>query len=466
MLKKEKKVMPPVLPLRKLIGPSFILLGLGLGSGEVILWPYLSSNWGLGIAWGALLGILFQFFINMEIERYTLLRGESVFVGLGRRWKMVPYWLIISTLVGFGWPGIIASSAFLFSSVFGGDSTFIAIGLLILIGIILAAGKYVYDTVENFSRIIIMFGIPAVFLLTIYFAKPPDWGNLALGLIGKGGWYWFLPQGISIFSFFAAFAFSGAGGNLNLAQSDYVREKGYGMGFFSTKLKGLFAGGKQAVDLNGYEFDPSSENVSRFRSWWKAVNIEHFIVFFLTGLLAMLFLLLLSYVTTFGLAGNASGINFVVNEARIIGQKTLPFVGSFFALLMAVMLFSTQFTVMDASSRIMSENYAVIRLNGNKKINLSRIYYFFLGAQIIFGIIVFSFGFKEPLTLLVLSAVINAICMFVHIGLVNWLNKKELPKEVRPRKARALMIIIAFAFFGVFSLISIYNFFNTVISKL
>ena len=118
MLKSEEKLIHPAPPLRKLIGPSFILLGLGLGSGEVILWPYLSSNWGLGIAWGALLGILFQFFINMEIERYALLRGESVFVGLGRRWKAVPYWLIFSTLVGFGWPGIIASSAFLFSFVF------------------------------------------------------------------------------------------------------------------------------------------------------------------------------------------------------------------------------------------------------------------------------------------------------------------------------------------------------------
>ena len=40
--------MPKALPLRKLIGPSFILLGLGLGSGEVILWPFLASNYGMG----------------------------------------------------------------------------------------------------------------------------------------------------------------------------------------------------------------------------------------------------------------------------------------------------------------------------------------------------------------------------------------------------------------------------------
>ena len=458
--------MPPALPLRKLIGPSFIFLGLGLGSGEVILWPYLSSNWGLGIAWGALLGILFQFFINMEIERYTLVRGESVMVGLGRRWKYVPYWFIISTLIGFGWPGIIASSAFLFSFVFGGDSTTIAIIFLLLIGIILSIGKYIYNTVERFSKIIIAIGVPAVFVLTFYFAKLPDWQALSAGLIGRGDGYWFLPAGIPLMSFFAAFAFSGAGGNLSLAQSSYIREKGYGMGRFTTKLKGLFNGKEQVVDLQGYEFEASKENVSRFYAWWRVVNIEHFFIFFALGLITMLFLLLLSYATTYGIAGNATGINFVANEARIIGQYTFPFVGLLFALLMGSMLFLTQFTVLDANSRIMSENYAVIKSKKSEKINLSRLYYVFLWIQILFGITVFLVGFKEPLTLLVLSAVINAVCMFAHIGLVNWLNRKELPKIIQPSRMRITVLAIAFIFFGVFSMISIYNMVSIIFSNI
>ena len=449
--------MPPALPLIKLIGPSFILLGLGLGSGEVILWPYLSSNWGLGIVWGAFLGILFQFFINMEIERYALVFGESVFVGFGRKWKYVPYWLIISTLIGFVWPGIIASSAFLFAFVFGGNQTIIAITFLLMIGIVLSVGKYIYNTVERFSKIIIIIGIPFVFLLTLYFAKLSDWGALFLGAIGKGNDYWFFPQAIPLASFFAAIAFSGAGGNLNLAQSSYIREKGYGMGHFATKLKGLLEGGHQVVDLNGYEFEPSKENVSRFGAWWRAVNIEHFFVFFVMGLLAMFLLLLLSYVTTFGIAGNETGINFVINEARIIGQKTLPLIGSLFALLMASMLFLTQFTVLDANSRIMSENYAILKSHRNEKVHLSKIYYWFLWMQIIFGIIILASGFSEPLTLLVLSALINAVCMFVHIGLVYKLNQAELPAILRLSKIRKIVIGIAFVFFGIFSATSFYK---------
>ena len=103
---------------KKLLGPSFILLGLGLGSGEVILWPYLTSQYGLGIIWGAILGITFQFFMNMEIERYALIHGESVFVGLVRKVRLISFWFLISTFIPWIWPGIIASSAKIFSYVF------------------------------------------------------------------------------------------------------------------------------------------------------------------------------------------------------------------------------------------------------------------------------------------------------------------------------------------------------------
>ena len=120
----DKKDFPKPLSIRKLIGPSFIILGVGLGSGELILWPYLSANFGLGIIWAAIIGITFQFFINMEIERYTLVTGESIFVGLTRKFgRLIPFWFIFTTLVPWMWPGIIASSATVLSSALGIEYT-------------------------------------------------------------------------------------------------------------------------------------------------------------------------------------------------------------------------------------------------------------------------------------------------------------------------------------------------------
>src|SRR3989338_189401 len=168
MAKKLCKPFPKPVPFRKLLGPSFIILALGLGSGEVILWPFLASQFGLGIAWGALLGITFQYFMNMEIARYSLVRGESVFVGLSRIWRAAPYWFIASTFIGFGIPGIIAASAKVAAHLLGmPEHKYLAIGFLVLIGIVLSAGKTVYGMMERVTKTVLLIGTPFVFLLAI-----------------------------------------------------------------------------------------------------------------------------------------------------------------------------------------------------------------------------------------------------------------------------------------------------------
>ncbi len=464
----SRKPFPAPVSFRKLLGPSFIILALGLGSGEIILWPFLTSKYGLGIAWGALLGITFQYFMNMEIARYALVKGESVFVGLRRIFKWASPWFILSTFIGFGIPGIIAASAKVAAHLFGVDEfKWIAIGFLVLIGIILSAGKSVYGLMEVITKTVLLIGTPFVFLLAILLAVGTDWAALAQGLVGIGeaiaadpAGYLFLPTGISLATFLAAFAYAGAGGNLNLTQSIYVKEKGYGMGKYAQRMAGLFHTRRhETVKLAGEECDFSRKSLSNFKKWWVLVSAEHLIVFWFIGIVTMALLMLLSYVTAFGkVDANAADIGFVITEGKMIGELLGPLVGMLFLGAVVIMLFQTQLGVMDSTSRIMAENYALRKIDATnkKKINLSHIYYTFLWAQIAFGIILFLSDFKEPLTLLVFGAVINAVAMFVHLGMVNWMNFKVLPKEVQASWWRKAIIAIIFLFFGVFSVITIY----------
>ncbi len=458
---KQTKEFPKPVRLRKLIGPSFIILALGLGSGEVILWPYLASNYGLGLVWGALLGITFQFFINMEIERYALIKGESVFVGLNKIFKLAPYWFIFSTFVGFGLPGIVAASAKVFAFVIGIENfKWIAILLLIVVGLILSLGKTVYGVMERVTKTIIFIGVPFILVLAVMLSKNADWVELGRGIIGIGQGYQFLPLGIAIGTFFGAFAYSGAGGNLNLTQSIYIKEKGYGMGKYSQKISGLFKSKKEnQIKLTGEKFELNEENISRFKIWWKRINTEHLLVFWLVGFVAMCLLMILSYTTTFGLESNATGINFVINEGLAIGKSLVPIVGVLFLLMVSVMLFQTQLGIMDSTSRVMAENFALERSDHTQqvKINLSKIYYLFLWSQIAFGIILFLFNIYEPKMLIVLGAVINAFAMFIHIALVNIMNFKTLPKVFHPKLYRKIILLIAFLFFGLFSFITLWD---------
>ncbi len=451
--KHKVKDMPSPPNFRRLLGPSFILLSLGLGSGELILWPYLTSNFGMGIIWGAVLGITLQFFINMEIERYSLVRGESIFVGYARKLRYTPFWFILSTFIGFGWPGIVGSSAYLVSNVLGlKDYRILAIAFLILIGGLLTIGSILYKTVEKLTVFVLIFSIPLIFVITFLIANNSDWLSLIKGIVGSGEGYKFLPSNIPIISFLAAFAFSGAGGNLNLAQSFYIKEKGYGMGKFSGKITSILTGELQDLKLEGTRFEMTIENLKRFKRWWKLINIEHFLVFWVGGITTILLLGLLAHSSVFGKMIPSEGINFVIFEAVEIGKRTLPFVTPLFLLIAGILLFSTQMTVLDATSRIMSENLLIIRHESWKTKHLPRIYYSFLWAQIVFGIIVFLGKFGEPLFLLTLSAVINAFAMFIHIIFTLLLNMKSLDKPVRPNLIRILIMLLAFFFFGFLTL--------------
>jgi len=435
-------------------------LGLGLGSGEIILWPYLVSNFGLGIIWGAILGISFQFVINMEIERYALIRGESIFVGFARMARFLPIWFVFSTFIGFGWPGIIASSAKIFGHVLGVESFHIlAIVFLIAIGLILTLGPVLYKTVETFQKTIILLGVPALILLTLAIASKSDYFALAKGSVGIGDGYLFLPQGISLLTFLAAFAFSGAGGNLNLSQSYYIREKGYGMGKYAQKIQSLLTGKNKEVELEGTAFIIDGHAISNFKKWWRIMNLEHFIVFLVTGIISILLLSLLAYATTYGTPGNAPSIDFIVNEAESVGAHLFPVASVLFLLLTGIMLFATQFAVMDSTSRIISENIILTSPSRFSTRALPKAYYSVLWAQIAFGILVFVMGIKDPRLLITLSAVINAFAMFVHIGLTLALNIKTLPRIVSPSSIRRVLMAGIFIFFGVFSFYTLWGYF-------
>lgn len=453
----EVKPFPQSIPLRKLIGPSFIILGLGLGSGEIILWPYLTSNYGMGIIWGAVLGLTFQFFMNMEIERYALARGESIFVGFARKFKALPAWFLLSTFLPWIWPGIVAASAKIIGSLVGVEQTqYIAIGFLILMGLILSLGPVLYKTVESLQKVLISIGVPTIFILSIVLARGEHFAALAQGLVGIGDGYRFLPAGIPIASFLAALAYAGAGGNLNLAQSFYARNKGYGMGKYAGQITSLFTGKKEDVEITGARFEITPESTTEFKKWWKNVNIEHFIVFWLTGSVTIILLGLLSFVTTYGAAGNASDINFVLLEAQRMGEILIPAAGVFFLLVASLTLFGTQLTVFDATSRILTENLLLLKKDP-KSHNIPKIYYSVLWLQIFAGIAIFLVGFTQPLQLIITAAVLNAFAMFVHVGLTLWVNLSSLEKEIKPSFVRISAMVLAFLFYGSFSIYTIYN---------
>lgn len=437
--------LPEPITLKQSIGPSFILLGLALGSGELIMWPYLVSQYGLGIIWGGLVGITFQYFLNTEIMRYTLAWGESVFVGWRRWGKLIPVWFVFSTVIPWALPGFVTASATMLHHVFPFLNIRVtAIVLIILTGLILSSGKTLYKTMSRVQTTLLSVGIPFMAILTLYMARGADWSALLSGLVGIGDGYRFLPESIAIGAFLGAFAYSGGGGNLNLSQSYYIKEKGMGMGKYGTGIKTLMAGtGSHRID--GQLFALSAANLSRWRRWWRLVCTEHALVFWGIGLITILMLSTLSMATAYGVS-SSGGLSFFFKEAEMIGLSTHPLLGSLFVVVGALMLFTTQLGVLESASRVIAENILLLKYKPTEEVNASKMFYVVLWLELAFSTAFLYFGATEPRAILTLGAILNAAAMMVAFILILLLNR-QLPKIIRPNLGRQFMLLIATAFF-------------------
>ena len=70
----ERRELPTPLRLSRMLGPGVILVGLSLGSGEFVLWPYLTANWGFAVFWACLVGVTIHRSVHSTI---TLQRRVS-----------------------------------------------------------------------------------------------------------------------------------------------------------------------------------------------------------------------------------------------------------------------------------------------------------------------------------------------------------------------------------------------------
>lgn len=451
--------LPEPVPLRRIVGASVIILATALGSGEYVLWPYITSQIGLVFMWGAVVGFLIQFFINMEVERYTLATGESAITGFARLWK--PWWwlFIIFALCQNFWPGWATGSATTLTFALGlgeGAVVPITVAALIAIGLALTLSPVVYDAVEKIQFVLVtlicIFLIAAIFLAT----RLEAWADLITGF----AYFPRIPigaEGLGAALLLGALAFAGAGGANNLVQSNYIRDKDMGMGARIPKIVSPLTGEEQAVPSLGYMFRPNEENMRRWRGWWRVANQEQFITFFLVGLTTLIILSVLAYSVLPVGQVEEQNFDFVRTEGEVLSERVAPWFGVAFWLTGTFVLFSTNLGIIDYTCRLIADQLKVNALRESQFWSESRLYASFVWLMIIVGSIILISGMEQPLILLVISSSIAGVMMFIYSGLLIWLNRVALPDPIKIRGVRLAVMIFSFLFFGFFSAYLVYD---------
>jgi hypothetical protein len=443
--------MPEPLPLGKVLGPSVILAGMGVGSGEYILWPFMASTVGLGFLWAAVLSVTVQYFINMEIERYTLATGETAVAGFVRFWKPWGIVFCLFTIVPNMWPGWATSGVTCLTFLMGGGNvTLITIGVLVASGLALTISPVVYQTLERaqFFKV----GLTLVFLAVAIVAaiSASAWAELP-SMITQAGRFPdtnVLPVSLVL----SGLVFAGAGGVNNLAQSNWIRDKGFGMGVYVPRIVSPITGEEVAAPATGSMVRQDEENLRRFQGWWAVANKEQLVTFWFICIFSITIFSTLAYSTLYGrsFTGQAN-LAFIRAEGEALKTVVAPWFGTFFWIFGALSMTLVALGVIDYISRIVADVLKTVYLQDSQRWTESRIYFLVVWTTVAAGAAILLSGFNQPLILLVISACLSGMVMFVYSILLIQLNRRALPPAIRVRGVRLGMLVFAVLFYGFFS---------------
>jgi hypothetical protein len=437
----------------RIVGPGIVAAGVGLSSGEFILWPFIASQVGLVFLWGAALGVGTQFFLNMEIERYTLATGETAMSGFNRFWK---HWgLVLAILVYFAnlWPGWAMSAATLATFIFGGDARYIAVGSLLLIGAGLTLAPVVYVALER----LLFVKVGAVVLLmgmAIWLAIDAEsWRALPSGFSSAARF----PSELGFALLMGAAAFAGAGGGQNLCQSNYIRDKGFGMGRYVPRLVSPVTGVEEAIPTRtSFMFEPNAANMIRWRRWWRFANVEQALTFVLVTLATIALTSMLAHSTLFGKRDLPNNVMFLLREGQELQGIVGPWFGVLFWAVGAFSLFATAMGIIDYTSRLAADVLKTTYLT-RPDLSESRIYFRLVWGMVALGVTIILAGFNQPLVLLVISACTGGAIMFLYSMLLIVLNRRALPREIAPNPARIATLVWSTLFFGVLAALTLWQ---------
>jgi hypothetical protein len=462
---------PRVPKLRDLVGPSVIALGMGLGAGEFLLWPNLIAANGYSIWWLFWVGVVTQFIVVHEIERWTIATGESVFGGMARlnRVAFWPWFFLVATLAGFFWPGWASQSgeftAMIIESATGTSIAWQPLALLMLavswIG--LAVSKIVYNALERFQIGLVLgfFPLLAISLLVVGIL-PADVLALLKGATYGAGAPQALLTGAQFPTLLIAVAYAGSGGTLLLAQSLWLRDKGFGMAAYQGRIAGI-RGKNEDISETGYVFDPvgAPTMLARFREWMRVSRQELLVTFVLLIILSVVITTMLVSATLGvdnpSLAGNLTGM--VQMQADALQASAGLWLKILFLLGGAFVLFSTQLGIIDTVTRISGSIFYERYGRRTRFWTLKRTFLFFLTVLVLASMAIVLMSWVggtaveglQPNFLVLIAGPFTITSMYLFTLVIGYMNVRRLPEELSMPLWKRLGMIWAVVLWGWFS---------------
>jgi hypothetical protein len=458
------------------LGPGIVMMGIQIGGGEWLLGPAVTAKYGGGLMWIATVAIVLQVFYNMECGRYALYCGEPVFTGFMRCKPFPGFWvglmmlLNISALV----PGLSTHGAAMIASLIldrppTKEDLWLVVPLayacLFAVAFPVVMGGKVYNILQwvMTAKIAIVLGF--CFGIGITCVSAANWWNVGSGFLQFGNvpvaagdgseklenlfTYWWANGELPLIStasliVIGAFAgYAGGGGLANSTYSNFVRDKGWGMGSQVGAIPSVVGGRAVTLSHVGKVFPINEQSLERWRGWWRYIWTDQVLVWGPGCFVGMALPALLSL--QFASHSTITQEQMSVAQAIVTadGIRNSGFGPVFAKLLWIAALFTglmvmlpSQMSILDDFSRRWTDAIwsANPRVRGKWRADQVKwIYYSILASYVAWSFMCAFLFSNAPKLMTDFIANFNNLAIGVTAFQILWINHRLLPMPIRPR---------------------------------
>ena len=473
-----------------MLGPGLVLAGGAIGTGEFVMGPKSAAQYGGALLFVVIFSIFFQVLLNTEAMRYTLVTGEPIMTGFMRTKPGPKFWIVLYLLLDIGswWPAQAMLAAQILvvmwyklgptANIAPYTGTIIGVSyvVFILCGVLVLFGGKIYNTIA--AVITGKFLITLFFMLfvSIFFVSGAVWWKVWSSLLnptqlpvdrtGKTFIDWGLVS--------ALVAYAGVGGMGNILASNFVREKGWGMGSKVGAIPSAIGGRHIKLSHIGTIAPDTEPNRLRFREWMKHVAVDQYLFWACGSLVAMMLpcMIGLQYLHVASLK-DANAWQWAAAVSRDFeqgaAQRTdtlasmilpaglsnmmIPVVATGLLVIGLVIMIPGQFYTVDATARRWTDAlWSGSRLARKMDTHSVKwIYYAFAGLYIFIGLATLTITIPRPdlsptTMLKIAGATANLAISFCLIHTL-YVNHRFLPRSMRPSKTKSALLVVAACFF-------------------
>ena len=452
---------PPFGPrnLLKVIGPGAIMAATSIGGGEWLVGPAVAVKYSTGIFLIATVAIALQVVFNLEAIRYTLYTGEPIYGGIMRLWPGPRFWAAFYSVLGFfqlGWPALAGSAAATLLGAWMGRMpgaadqpalATIAGALVVAVVLILSFGGTVERMLERFAWT--MLAVVFVFLVGVNVAVVPaaHWWETLLGFFRFSG----LPRPIDWMLIGALAATAGSGGMGNLTVTNWIRDKGFGMGSQVGAIPSAVGGHAVPLSRVGTVFVAEGANLARWREWLRYVHADQVWVwglFCFVGMYLNVNLATALIPAGTDMQGLAAGAYQAEHLRRI--WPALWFLTLFNGFWI---LFKTQLGNTDILVRTVADAVWMASPDTKRRYSIRTVYYAVLVAFSLWAVV--ALRLATPFELFKVLANMAGVVLAIAGVQVFLVNRRFLPRALRPSAWREGALLLCSAFYAFFACLAL-----------